>query len=374
MPTYVWRRWLHAAEFGEGWNSPIENNYVAGDLEISAIKRQWCVTAFQLPHTEFPADSTHRERERDEARKSQHGTRERTAVVEKRYILAPLALFLFFSKIISPHVFIHLTTVSGVRYLILQVLEELPELNHYQASQPSVKEYLKMRRPTTPNLTIFSSVHILLLTALFSLPVQVQGFTCTAANATPSDPNGADPNQIAETGCRIFNSCTSSSKKTRKRILTRQVTVGASSITCPDTYGCYITNGGLFCLDLNSFDFITGEGVCGNVLTGSEYVCGSSGSGSGTAGGADSGAGSGSGSGSGSGNGGNSGSGGSGSGTGSGSEAGNGNGGGNGSGGGNGNGNGSGKPNAAGRAAASNGALTNSFVALVAFFIMLQMV
>lgn len=136
--------------------------------------------------------------------------------------------------------------------------------------------------------------HLFVITTLLVIPIR--GFTCTTSNATPSDPNGADPSQIAETGCRIFNSCTSSKLLLRRRRdnsggqgIRAPRQVGASAITCPDTYGCYslTSNGGLFCLDLNSFDYITGDGVCGNAFSGSQYVCGSttgsySGSGDGT--------------------------------------------------------------------------------------------
>lgn len=223
-----------------------------------------------------------------------------------------------------------------------------------------------MRAFITTNLFSSHAIYAVLLTTLLVLPVQ--GFTCTAANATPSDPNGADPNQIAETGCRIFNSCTSS--KQRRATLSRRQ-VGASAITCPDTYGCYVltTNGGLFCLDLNSFDYITGDGVCGNMMVGSTYVCGSSGGAGG-----DTGTGSGSGADSGSGSG-NSGGSGSGSGSGSGNGGGGDNGNGNGSEGSNanGDGNGAGKPNGAARAVGDD-KIANSFVALVVFFAMLQVI
>ncbi len=191
-------------------------------------------------------------------------------------------------------------------------------------------------------------VYGLLFSYISSLPTKtVADFICSKANATPSSSNGADPYQIAETGCKIFGTC--------KRDLSNSAQLSArqGSLTCPAGFGCYylVENGGLYCLSLDTWDLITADGGCGNVLTGTVYTCGQqTGAGSG-------GTGTSSGSGSGSGTGG---SGGSGFGTGSGSGS------GLGSGSDSGSGNGAGRPNEGGRIGLERGLLSCILTVLAA--------
>src|SRR5437773_2828513 len=102
---------------------------------------------------------------------------------------------------------------------------------------------------------------LLLLSLLTIISFTVGSYACTSTNAVSTTVNGPDPSLIGDSGCRIYGNC-------KPNALVRRQT-----FMCPDGFGCYIISetGALYCLNLNTWDFITQDGGCGNVLTG---VCG----------------------------------------------------------------------------------------------------
>lgn len=109
---------------------------------------------------------------------------------------------------------------------------------------------------------------LLLLSLLTIIPFTVGSYACTPTNAVVSSVNGPDPSLIAESGCKLLGKCKRATSDTA--LLRRQ------TFMCPDGFGCYILqeSGLLYCLNLQTWDFITPDGACGNVLTGAGGKCG----------------------------------------------------------------------------------------------------